>query len=254
MTSLHDLQTRILDALLNTSADSALSLIDAPAAGAGARLAVYRNTIRSNWVQALHSTYPAVRRLVGDDYFRQVAREFGHRHPSRSGDLRHVGELFPAYLAEVHSDDEYRYLGDVARLEFLIQEVLLAPDHAPLDLASLATVATAPDDLLFMLHPALRPFESPFPVQRIWQSNVGSDAEPEILDLALGGDRLVVLRRRLQLQFHPLSRGEWCFLSSLGRGARFAAAVESADASDDEFDAARALQRLVGFGAIVGFQ
>jgi hypothetical protein len=254
MTSLRELQCRILDAVLNDSSDAAVCLIDAPARIAAASLGVYRNTLHSNVVGALSSTYPAVRRLVGENYFRMAALEYIGRHPSPSGDLRHAGAGFPGYLAGRHADDEHRYLGDVARWELLIEDVLLAGGHEPLDLSRLRSVAPAAYDALrFTLHPGLRLFESPFPVRRIWESNVGSDGEPAILDLTSGGDRLAVLRQRLQLHFHRLSQGEWCLLRAFGRAERFAAAIEAAAACDEGFDPAVALQRFVGLGAIVGF-
>jgi len=255
MTSLHELQSRILDALLN-AADSvaAVSLIDAPAPAAAARLAVYRNTVHSNVAGALRSTYPAVWRLVGEDYFLKVAHDFIVHHPSTCGDLTPVGELFPAYLARLHPHDEYAYLGDVARLEWLIQESLLASDHPPFDLTRLARVAPAEyDGLRFILHPALRLFESRYPVRRIWQSNVRGDAEPECIDLADGGERLALLPQRLQLHFHPLTPGEWCWLDALEAGEPFATSVEAAVAGDGAFDAVAALRRFVSIGAIVDF-
>jgi hypothetical protein len=255
MTSLRALQHLLLEAVLNTASDDAIALVDPLAPTAEARLAVHRNTVRSNVTAALESTYPAVRRLVGADYFGRVARDFALRHPSRSGDLRHVGAAFPPYLAELHGHDQYGYLGDVARLELLIEEALLAAEHPPLDVSALAAVAPADyDELQFLLHPALRLFSSPYPVRRIWESNVGGEAEPEIIDLASGGDRLAVLRQRLQLQFHPLSPGEWRWLTALGERTPFAASLAVATAEDPGFDAAAALQRFVALGAIVAFR
>jgi len=274
MTSLHDLQSRILDALLSAPAEpaaaasagsatpgsatpgfaAAVALIDAPAPVAAARLAVYRNTVLANVTAALHSTYPAVWRLVGEEYFRKVAHEFIVRHASTCGDLTPVGALFPEYLAELHHHDEYAYLGDVARFEWLIQEALLAPHHPPFDLERLGRVAPAEyDGLRFVLHPALRLFESRYPVRRIWESNVASDAEPECLDLAQGGEQLALLPQRLQLQFHPLTPGEWCWLDALNSGEPFAASIEAAVVSDGAFDAVAALRRFVRIGAIVDF-
>jgi hypothetical protein len=273
MTSLHELQSRILDALLSASVEPmaaasadlalagaaapgsaaavnsapsdapALCLIDAPAPVAAARLAVYRNTVLANVTAALRSTYPAIWRLVGEAYFGKVAHDFIVRHPSTCGDLTPVGAMFPEYLTELHRDDEYAYLGDVARLEWLIQEALLAADHPPFDLTRLSLVAPAEyDGLRFVLHPALRRFESRYPVRRIWES----------IDLAAGGDRLALLPRR-QLQFHPLTPGEWCWLDALEAGMPFAASVEAAVVSDGTFDAAAALRRFVRIGGIVDF-
>jgi len=256
MPSLHDLQTRVMDALLDASYGAAIPLVSLPAELARGRLAVYQSNVRGNFVDCLHCSFPAVWGLVGEEYFRQTAREFQRRHPSRSGDLLHAGRRFPDYLAELHAADRFAYLPDVARLEWLIQEALLSADHAPLELSKLAAVAPADYDALrFELHPALRLFESRYPVLRIWEANVGSEAamqaEPEPIDLDAGADRLAVMSRRLTLQLHRLSPGEVDFLDALKRGAPFAAALNAGEASADGFDATAALQRFVALEAIV---
>jgi hypothetical protein len=251
---LRDLQTQMLDALLAASPEGAVALIAAPADEALPRLRVYQNNVQSNFEEALRSSFPAVERLVGAEYFRQTAQSFQRRHPSLSGDLLHAGRLFPGYLVHLHGDDDFSYLGDVARLEWLIQETLLSTDHAPLDLQALSRVAPGEYDALrFELHPALRLFESRYPVLRIWKANV-VEAEPEIIHLQSGGDRLAVMQRELQLQFHRLNAAEHGFLNSLSRGDSFAAAVDYGSASDPDFDATAALQRFVSAGAITGLR
>ncbi len=252
MPSLPELQRRVMDALLGASSDAAAALVAGPADAAPARLNVYRNTVSSNFTESLRSSFPAIRRLVGEDYFRQTARQFQQRHPSRSGDLQHVGEFFPDFLAELHAADDYRYLADVARLEWRVQGALLAADRPPLDLARLAAVEPAAYDALrFELHPSLRLFESSYPAQRIWDANVNSDTEPETIEWTAGGERLALMRSRLQLRFYPLTRGEMSFLRALQRGEGFAAAVHE---EGDGFDAAATLARFVAAEAIVDFR
>jgi hypothetical protein len=154
----------------------------------------------------------------------------------------------------LHSDDAFSYLADVARLEWLIQESLLAAEHAALDLASLARVPPAAyDGLRFELHPSLRLFESRYPTLAIWEVNVGSDAEPPTIDLRSGGDLIAIVRHRLQLQFQRLSAGEHGFLQACARGECFSAAVDCGGASDAAFDASAALRRFVAAEAVVAF-
>jgi hypothetical protein len=243
-----------------------------PSIAPAQRLDIYAATARTNFIESLISSYPAVRRLVGADYFAQCARGFHRRHPSVSGDLQPAGIGFAQYLMELHGADDYRYLGDVARLEWLIQEALLAAAHPPFDLAKLGAVAPeAYDGLRFRLHPTVRLFDSPYPCVHIWQANVESDAEPELIDLSEGGDRVLLLRSHDgRLTFHRLSRGERKFLHALSAGERFDAAVaaggsedgdtrhasddDSAFCGDGEIDAAAALQRFVLCGVIVDFR
>ncbi len=246
------------------------AILDEPASGAALpvvdngiaaveRLAVYAGNARGNFQSALESSYPVIRRLVGADYFEQCARAFQHEHPSRSGDLQPAGARFPAYLDLLHRDSEYRYLGDVARFEWLLEEACLAADHAPLDLARLAAVAPENyDGLHFRLHPSVRLFESPYPCLAIWQANTAAD-EPPMIDLqGAPRQRLAIVYSRGDLRFHALSAGEHSFLASLQAGAPFAAAITAAIAAGttepDTFDAGAALQRFVLARAIVDFR
>ena len=265
MPSLRELQSGVMRALLDGEPDGAVPLIAARGMAPKHRLDVYAGNARTNFIESLMSSYPAVRRLVGEDYFRQCARGFHTRHPSLSGDLQPAGTRFAQYLSELHGDDEFRYLSEVARLEWLVQESLLAADHGPLDLAKLQRVKPRDyDDLRFCLHPSARLFASKYPCVGIWEANVGSDAEPEPIDLGDGPDRALLVRNRGQLNCHRLSFGEQRFLQSVQAGERFAAAVEcgaarieaavAGDGETDTFDAAAALQRFVLAGVIVDFQ
>jgi hypothetical protein len=245
MPSLRETQMRFMDSLLGVRTVPPMPLEPA-------RLEVYRRNLRANFVDALRSTFPAVWRLVGEDHFRQIARRFQEFTPSGSGDLTVVGEFFPGYLRNLHAADEFSYLPDVARFEWLIQEALLAAGHAPLDLAKLAAVPIeCYERLHFDLHPTLRLFESRYPVLSIWEANVGSDAEPEMIDLDSGADCLAIMRPQHQLKVHRLTGGETCLLSALHEGATLADAVEAAGALGKEFDASAALQRFVAAGVIV---
>ena len=265
MPSLRELQSGLMRALLDAEPDGAVPLIAARGIAPKRRLDVYANNARANFIESLISSYPAVRRLVGEDYFRQCARSFHTRHPSLSGDLQPAGAEFPQHLSELHGGDEFRYLCEVARLEWLIQETLLAADHGPLDLAKLQQVKPHDyDELRFCLHPSARLFASNYPCLRVWEANVGSDAEPELIDLDSGPDRVLLVRSGGQLNCHRLSCGEQRFLESVQAGERFAAAVEcgaaqteadmAGDGEPSTFDAAAALQRFVLAGAIVDFQ
>ncbi len=254
MPSLRDLQTAMIGAVLDGEHGPAARYVEARGIAPARRLGVYANNALGNFLQGLRASYPAVRRLVGDAYFDQCGRGFRQRHPSRSGDLQDAGDALSGYLAQLHADDDYRYLGDVARLEWLYQEAMTAADHAPLDLGELSRLAPSDHERLrFGLHPATRLFASPFPVLDIWEANADEHDEPETIDLRKGGDRLLLTRTRRRLFFLRISVGEEGFLHALGRRERFAAAVETALGADGSFDAADALRKFVGAEAIVDF-
>jgi hypothetical protein len=304
--SLRELQVTMMHALLDGEADTSAPVTpihDAPPRDAATRdavaqlnehayiaahgipparrLNVYATTARENFIGSLASSFPAVRRLVGHEYFEHCARSYHRRHPSLSGDLQPAGMQFANHLSAIHGNDAYRYLIDVARLEWFIQESLLAADHPMLDVTRLAAVAPARYDALrFDLHPTVRLFASDYPCLRIWQANTTGDAAPDTIDLSSGGDRLLLMRRDGELVFQQTSSGEQRFLCALMSGARFAEAVEAGEPDNanpaanaratantdavvhasvpdglggDVFEAAAALRRFVLAGVIVDF-
>lgn len=217
-------------------------------------LSIYANNAHVNFSQTLQLTYPAIGRLVGEDYFRQCAREFQKRHPSRSGDLQNVGQGFSDYLAVLHGADAYRYLADVARLEWAYQEALVESELAPLDLNRLAQIA--PRDYLnlrFRLQPSAQLLESAFPILAIWEANVTNAPAENRIDLDAGADRLLLVRAFQGVRIHRLTGGELTFLTRLFARDAFGAAVEFTIDTDPAFDPSASLRKFVALRAIVDF-
>jgi hypothetical protein len=220
-----------------------------------AAISIYANNARVNFTQTLALAYPAIRRLVGDDYFRQCAREFQRIQPSRSGDLQHVGKNFAGHLAALHGAGTFSYLADVARLEWAYQEALIETEFVPLDLSRLAQVEPQQYlDLRFCLQPSARLVESAFPILAIWAANVVDGAtDDERIDLNAGADRLLLVRAFNHVRIHRLSSGELTFLRRLRVRERFGAAVACAADADSGFDPAASLRRFVALHTIVDF-
>lgn len=262
MPTLPELQRQFLGAILD-GGDAGALLVHGGIAPA-LRLNIYANNARSNFIDSLRLSFPVVLRLVGVEYFDQCARAYRAAHPSRAGDLHPAGAAFPAFLGELHAGGGHPYLGDVARLEWLCQEALMAADAARPDAAQFlgrlgAVAPSRLERLKFRLHPSARAFESRYPASDIWRANLG-DAEPELIDFAQGGERLLLLRAGGKLDMHRLTAGEHGFLQALQAAAEFGAALETGAAAVETeacgagFDAAAALQRFVAAEAIVDFE
>jgi Putative DNA-binding domain len=213
---------------------------------------VYRRNMLANLCNALEATFPVVLRLVGDDFFREAARQFIRAHPSRSGDLNEYGADFAGFLETYPHARSLPYLADVARLEWACQESEQAADGVPLDLASLSSVPPhAYPRIRFALHPAVRIVTSPHAIEAIWNANQpGRDGTP---DRDAGPDAVVVSRGEGSTRVTRVDRGEWNFLHALGKGAT----LEEASARLDEQSAAsflaEGLARLVREGVIGSF-
>jgi hypothetical protein len=223
--------------------------------GSAGRLQIYRNNVCENSLATLRAAFPVLERLVGGDYFRQLALQYMQRFPSPSGNLHDVGEQLPAYLERRFGHTEYAYLRDVARLEWAYQEVLVADEHPALDIQRLAAVE--PDEcsrLCFALHPAVRLVSSAFPILRIWYANQPDGDADQIIDLRQGGEHVLVQRTRDMVEISALSAADFAFLAAMAAGETLAtAATTAADRAATDFDVGRALRRHVSAGVIVDF-
>jgi hypothetical protein len=252
--SLLELQSTLMDCLLGGAPEEAGDLIHAHGMGAAERLRIYQRNVSENYTQSLRSSYPVIASLVGEDYFKNAARQLQLVHPSQSGDLAEVGAAFPELLLERHHTDQFRYLADVARLEWLCQKSLRAAEHTPLERAKLAAVVPADyDQLHFLLHPAVHLFQSPYPCLKIWQSHADESIHNDRIDLDGGGVRVAIALSSRSLVFHPLSDSEYVFLDALHSNVPLAGAVEVAIVADPSFDAAAMMRRGVLAGLIVDF-
>jgi hypothetical protein len=252
---LRDLQTEFLAALLDGPVDRALPLVTAGGPRARRGVAIHAENAAAAFHASLCLAFPAVRRLVGDAYFQQCVRDYRRRHPSRSGDLHHAARAFAQFLTGLHASGPHRYLGDVARLEWLIEESCRAADHSRFDFERLAGIdPSGYDALRLVLSPSLRLFTADIPALSLWRANAEGTAEPAAIDLDAGSDRLLITRTDRRLAFHRIEPGEQEFIECVTRGLPLVQGLDAAAGRDPNFDAAVSLRRLVAVEAIVDFQ
>ena len=104
------------------------------------RFAVYRNNVAVSLIDAMASIFPTVENLVGEDFFRAMARLYVTAHPPTSPLLFTYGESFPTFLENFAPAADLPFLPDVARVERLWLDAYHAADTAPLDPAAVAQV------------------------------------------------------------------------------------------------------------------
>ena len=91
-----------------------------------ARVEIYCTNVRSLHVSVLMSVYPVCEKILGSDYFKQIARKYLKQNPSSSVDLNEYGDQFPIFLKQLIEQRselaDFQYLADLAQLEWMIQE------------------------------------------------------------------------------------------------------------------------------------
>jgi len=211
---------------------------------------VYRRGARENHHGALAAAYPAVRRLVGDAFFREAAVRYAAAWPSRSGDLHEFGAELAAFLRDDPFAASLPYLHDVARLEWALHESSHAAEAGPLDFAALAALpSSAHASLRFELHPSVRRIESPHPVLALWEANQpGRDGTPE----REGAQRVLVSRLDGTARPRAVDDVEWRFLESLAQGESLGEAYDRL--GGDAGAIAPALARYAREAILCGFR
>lgn len=255
MRALRDLQIQFMRRILVTHAEDVPTDILSAGIEPALRLGVYANNSRKSFVESLRQSFPVVLRLVGADYFYQCAVGCRTLFPSTNGDLQYAGSHFPEYLGRLHNADEYRYLSDVARFEWLRQESITSAGCAQWRPDALASQDPATyGELRFLLNPSARLFASEFPCLHIWQANADTGCVPAEIDLREGSDRLVIVRVNGCMSVHRQTVGDYEFLHAVQRGTPLGPALGLAAQIDPEFDSVNALLRGVLAGVIAGFR
>lgn len=237
--SLPELQRRFAAALLDASDPS---------------LAPYRNTVFSNYRNALAATYRVVRELVGAPFFDTAVDAFVLAHPSTGGDLNVYGGGFADFVAAYPYARDLPYLPDVARLEWALDEAARAADSGGSPESLLAALgALAGGDIVhqrFALDPSCRLVHSKFPVMRIWQAHPGDGSSVSGVDLGTGPDWLLVRREGGVPVIERIAPGDYAWLAALAGGADLAAALDAAVAADAHFDLGTALRTHIAGGTL----
>jgi uncharacterized protein len=256
MPSLSELQGRFAAALAGPGIAAGIAdLFSGPGGRVAAGLAIYRGNFQGNCATALAGAYPIVRKIVGQEFFEELARAHVRTAPSKNADLNLYGDGFPAFLAEFPPVADLLYLPDVARMEWKAHQACFATDSVPFDSSSLARVRSeAYGELRLRLAPHCSLFDSPWPLERLWAVHQDDYDGPFDIDLDGMPDRVLVYRAGWRPRVESLEAGDYRFLEAALRGETLGAALEAALAADSQFNPSTALGRWINAQIIVGME
>lgn len=199
--SLADLQIAFFRALREDAAPDGLR--PGPGVDVRRRFRIYANQARIAQGDALQAVYRAVCRLVGTEFFANMAALYVEDHSLLHADLRRYGSDLPAFITAFPPLARLPYLADVARLEWACHEAL----HAG------GGVAAGADQRL-RLAPHVRLLYSPFPVADIWDFALRDHAPDERLDIGqMVPTYLAIARPRRDVEIMGLAMADWVWLA-----------------------------------------
>jgi hypothetical protein len=219
------------------------------------RLTVYRNNVFYKLTEALEATFPAIKRLVGDGFFRYAAHEFIQAYPPDCPMLFKYGSDFGGFFDGFEPASAHPYLGDVARLEFAWLQAYHAMDASPLSTSALQALPTEKyAELRLEVHPSCQFISSKYPIVRIWEANIQEDDPKEEIDLSMGRDHVLVIRPDMEVEVRTLTPAAFCLLDRLDHGATLTNAFEAALNCDKDFNLQDSLQQLIDGQTFTNFE
>lgn len=167
-------------------------------------LHIYGNNVSGACVKSLAATYPACFRILGETCFNNIAHRFIEHSPSVQPDLNHYGAAFSDFLGEwtqsLTAFSDFRYLGELAHLEWLCHTAYYAEDDPPFDFRTLAKASQdVQETFRFQLGHSVGLLQSDYPVMAIRATNLSDNAATEVQAAELP-EYLVVSRPAFQIR------------------------------------------------------
>jgi hypothetical protein len=239
---------------IRTGAAFSPGAVNCPHYPAARGVEVYRNNYRGNLLDTLMGAYPVIRHLVGEDFFRVLAKRYIEEYPSRSGNLHRYGMEMAEFLMHFENTQHLAYLPDMARLEWAYHCAYFADDEAPFDVTRLESIA--PDSyagLHWQLHPSCALLNSSFPVAAIWQAHQGAVPDDFHINLNGSGDNLLVYRHDLNVEMVSIAAASLHWLQQIKQDVPMGVATETTLSVHADFDLATTLRHWLTQGVLIDF-
>jgi hypothetical protein len=232
MTALAELQRQMARAVRADGSATPIELFRPDHLPAGEPLSVYRNHHCISLCSALGTTFPTVSRLIGEEAFDVLARQYLRAHAPGQPCLSEYGADFADYLERAPLVKDLPYLADVSRLDWAINRAATAPDAVPLgaqvvgsmNADQLANRSIAP-------HPSLTLLRSQFPLPDIYRLAYRA-ADDEALSLNRSEVGVMIWRQHDTVTTAEVSLAIYAALAALATGAKLIVACEMVPATD----------------------
>lgn len=208
------------------------------------RLNVYRNNVFVSLIEALSDIFPVTHSVVGDDFFRAMARAYIVEHPPSSPILREYGQHFSDFIRGFEAANSLPFLADLAALERNLLTLTHEREHDTLTREDVATVFAKvenPSTLYLSLPPSTQLLASPFAIGSLYHAHQ-SDGKLRLDQVDIyESEYLLLYKSFLYAQLHVIRFSEACFLKNLLQHK----SLEDAIPDEADFDLGSMLAKLM---------
>ena len=248
---LRELQSHFSAEILCGENTSVQTLVEQRGFEATRRINVYRNNIFATLAETLSNIFPVSCAMVGEEFFKSMARIYIRSHTPDSGNLHDFGEHLPSFIESMPELSNYPYLSALAEIDWACHRAFHSTSVNSLDISSLADFS--PDnyeDLQFEFHPAIHTIKSKYPIFDIWNfatSNGHADTTP---DLNSEGQQVLIHRPKSGVKVVNIEDGLFQMINFLREPKTLGATITSILSSNPEYNLKEGLNRLFSFGAV----
>ncbi len=186
------------------------------------RIDIYRTNVRSLHVSVLMSVYPVCEKILGSDYFKQIAKKYIKENPSHSVDLNEYGGNFSSYLQQLIQRrpelEDFQYLADLAQLEWQIQEVYFSADNVKLDMVGFQNACiNQAGEMFFSMQASVSILNSEYPIAELWEAHQSDAAEDEVI-VASEHEYLCIYRDEYQVSLKKINADLYSLITAIQDG------------------------------------
>jgi hypothetical protein len=219
---------------------------------------IYKNNVITTLCETLKNRYPVILTLTGEDFFKYASLKFIKHNQPKSGNLDEYGEEFIEFIDNLKEAENYKYLKDIARLEWATHYAYFVEDAPKIDIKELsATNIQKLQDCYFALHPSVHLIASSYAIDKIYNIANTSDYTSEFSDITKININkptyILVLRHEYTVEYTAITIGEYHFLKSLAQKSKIIDAFNTAVDVDDRFDFAKSLHKFSLNGTFSNF-
>ncbi len=182
------------------------------------RMQVYAEGYTARILETLSETCVAVKHILGEAAFLQIAQGYARQYPSQSYNLTDAGRKLPDYFEETDWKDRFPFLPDLARLECLVMDSFHEFPEDSFDPACLAGLDEGGWDKLYLnFQPFVKILKSSWPILSLWEAR---STPLKDLHVRLEGrpQSVLVYRRASEVFCKEITSAQYEMLSGLLSG------------------------------------
>lgn len=215
------------------------------------RLDIYYNNTLLGLTDILTATYPVLQKVVGESFFRTVARFYIETNFQITGNRHTYGGELTSFLRSYEPTASWPYLPDIAAIEWAFFQASIADNAPAIDFNRLTNLISEHPDFILSLHPGVHCIELNFNALEIWQEHQKNKIET--IKLQESPQTILIWRNPkdnvfLQKISEPLKKLLICCRKSIGFSK---AMFQSSDGLQDLTVFQQEFSRVVSSGVFV---